>query len=209
MTAPVLAFADYTKPFLLETNVSKDGLLAVLSQKQADRWYHPIAYGSRALTPKDKNYHSTKLEFLALKWGVMEHFKKYLPCQSFLVRMDNNLLTYIMSTPNLDAMGHQWVSALTQFNFELEYQRGCDNMVADMLSQVTTWLDLDTVQSILNEVTLGTAHQAKVHNPAIVEGDHNLEQAICVTAGHTLVQMHVTDWAEAQKEGPMLSAVLI
>ena len=37
MTAPVLAFADYTKPFLLETDVFKDGLGAVLSQKQAER----------------------------------------------------------------------------------------------------------------------------------------------------------------------------
>ena len=49
MTAPILAFADYTKLFLLETDASKDGLGAVLSQKQADRQYHPIAYASRAL----------------------------------------------------------------------------------------------------------------------------------------------------------------
>ena len=103
MTAPVLVFADYTKPFLLETNASKDGLGVVLLQKQADRWYHPIAYGSRALTPHEKNYHSTKLEFLALKWAVTEHFKEYLPYQSFVVWMDKNPLTYIMSTPNLDA----------------------------------------------------------------------------------------------------------
>ena len=78
MTAPVLAFADYTIPFLLETDVSKDGLGAVLSQRQVDREYHPITYGSRALMPHEKNYHSTKLEFLVLKWAVMEHFKEYL-----------------------------------------------------------------------------------------------------------------------------------
>ena len=46
MSAPVLAFADYTKEFLLETNASKEGLGAVLSQKQADGQYHPVAYGS-------------------------------------------------------------------------------------------------------------------------------------------------------------------
>ena len=36
MSAPVLAFANYTKEFLLETDASKEGLGAVLSQKQAD-----------------------------------------------------------------------------------------------------------------------------------------------------------------------------
>ena len=55
LTAPVLAFTDYTKPFLLEMDVSKDALGAVLSQKQVDRWYHPVAYSSRALTPHEKN----------------------------------------------------------------------------------------------------------------------------------------------------------
>ena len=106
MTATVLAFADYTKPFLLETDVYKDGLGAVLSQKHADGQYHPVTYGSRALTPHEKNYHSTKLELLALKWAVTEHFKEYLPYQLFLVRTDINPLTYIMSTPNLDATVH-------------------------------------------------------------------------------------------------------
>ena len=81
MMAPILAFAGYTKPFLLETNASKGELGVVLSQKQADRWYHPIAYGSRALMPHEKNCHSTKLEFFMLKWAVTEHFKEYLPYQ--------------------------------------------------------------------------------------------------------------------------------
>ena len=124
MQSPVLAFTDYTKDFLLETDTSKEGLGAVLSQKQEDGWFHPVAYGSWVLTTHEKNYNSKKLEFLALKWAIMEHFKEYLLHQSFLVGTDNNLLTYIMSTPNLDATGHHWVSALAKYNFWLEYQKG-------------------------------------------------------------------------------------
>ena len=36
MSAAILVFADYTKDFLLKTNASKEGLGAVLSQKQTD-----------------------------------------------------------------------------------------------------------------------------------------------------------------------------
>ena len=106
MSTPVLAFNDYTKQLLLETDASKEGLGAVLSKKQADRQYHLVAYGSQALMAHEKNYHSTKCEFLVLKWAVMEHFKEYLPYQPFLVRTDNNPLTYVMTTPNLDTSGH-------------------------------------------------------------------------------------------------------
>ena len=74
MTAPILTFVDYTKPFLLETDASKEGLGVVLLQKQADGQYHPVTYSSRVLMLHKKNYHSTKLKFLALKWAVTEHF---------------------------------------------------------------------------------------------------------------------------------------
>ena len=100
MSTSILAFAHYTKVFLLKTDTSKEGQGAVLSQKQADGWYHPVAYGSQALTAHEKYYHSTKLEFLVLKWAITEHFKEYLLYQPFLVRTDHNPLTYIMTTPN-------------------------------------------------------------------------------------------------------------
>ena len=77
MSTPILAFADYTKDFLLETDTFKEGLGVVLSKKQVDGQYHPVTYGSQALTAHKKNYHSTKLEFLALKWAITEHFKEY------------------------------------------------------------------------------------------------------------------------------------
>ena len=106
MSSPVLAFTDYTKDLLLKMDASKEGLGAVLSQKQVDGWFHLVAYGSWALTAHKKSYHSTKLEFLALKWAIMEHFKEYLLYQPFLAKTDKNPLTYIMTTPYLNATGH-------------------------------------------------------------------------------------------------------
>ena len=84
-TPPVLVFPDFDKPFLLETDASKEGLGVVLSQKQSNGWYHPVAFRSRSLTPSEKNYHSSKLEFLALKWSMTEHFKEYLMYAPFVV----------------------------------------------------------------------------------------------------------------------------
>ena len=107
MNSPVLAFANYTKDILLKMDTSKEGLGAVLSQKQDNGQFHPVAFGSWAFTTHEKNYHSTKLEFQALKWAITEHFKEYLLYQPFLVKTDNNPLTYIMTTPNLDATSHQ------------------------------------------------------------------------------------------------------
>ena len=171
MNSPVLAFADYTKDFLLETDALKEGLGTVLSQKQEDGRFHPVAYGSWALTMHEKNYHSTKLEFLALKWAITEHFKEYLLYQPFLVKTDNNPLTYIMSTPNLDATGHHWVSTLAKYDFQLEYQKGGDNAAVDALSWVTTHLQPEAVQAILDRVAIGTSQQAKRESPAVIENN--------------------------------------
>ena len=110
MTAPVLTFADFHKPFLLETDTSGNGLGAVLSQKQEDGRYHQVAYASRGLKGGELRYHSSKLEFLALKWMITEQFREYLQYQPFCMKTDNNPLTYVMSTPNLDAVGHHWVA---------------------------------------------------------------------------------------------------
>ena len=151
LMAPVLAFADFKKPFLLETDASIEGLGAVLSQKQDDDHYHPVAYASRGLKGGELKYHSSKLEFLALKWAMTEQFREYLQYQPFLVRTNNNPLTYIMTTPNLDAIGHRWVAAMAGYNSEIEYVRGTDNKVADALSRVGERLDEEAIKELLDQ----------------------------------------------------------
>ena len=99
MTAPVLAFPNFEKEFQLETDASSEGLGAVLSQKQSDGKWHPIAFGSRELKGGEAKYHSSKLEFLALKWAITEQFREYLQYRPFTVLMHNNPLTYIFGFP--------------------------------------------------------------------------------------------------------------
>ena len=160
-SVPILVFPDLDKPFPLEMDASKEGLGVVLSQKQSDRWYHPIAFGICSLTPSEKNYHSSKLEFLALKWSVTEHFKEYLMYTPFVVQTDNNPLTYVLTTPNLDATGHQWVGTLASFQFELEYQKGTDNRATDALSWVPISHSWQTVQSLLEGVIVGASDRGQ------------------------------------------------
>ena len=131
----------------------------------------------------------------------MEHFTEYLLYQPFLVRTDN-LLTYIMSTPNLDATGHRWVRALAKYDFRLEYQKGRDNAAADALSQVTTHLEPEAVQAILDGAVMGASQRAGRENLAMIENNQQLEQEVRVATGRLFAEMHVTDWAAVSKRGP-------
>ena len=113
-----------------------------------------------------------------------------------------------MTTPNLDATGHWWVGVLAKFNFQLEYWKGWDNAVADTLSQITTHLGPEVVQVILDGATIGAPQRAEGEDPAVIEGDQQKGKEVHVTAGWVLVEMHVTNWAAAQKEDPKLAVVL-
>ena len=72
----------------------------------------------------------------------------------FVVRTDNNPLTYIFSSTNLDAAGQRWVAQLASYNFSLEYQKGKDNTVADFLSRLDETLPKEEVQDYLDKIPI-------------------------------------------------------
>ena len=76
-TTPILAYADFAKPFKLHTNASVLGLGAVLYQVH-DGVEKVISYASRSLTKSETKYLVHKLEFLCLKWAITEQFHEYL-----------------------------------------------------------------------------------------------------------------------------------
>ena len=182
LKAPVLAFSDFNKSFFLETDASKLGLRVVLSQKQADSWYHPVAYASQSLTTHEHNYHLMKQEFLALKCAIAKQFYEYLLWKPFMGRTDNNPLTYIMTTPNLDATWHWWVKLLARLTFSIEYQKGHDNAAAYALSWVISKLNAETMKSLLDGVTMGTAERADAHDPVVAKVDEEIHKPLQETA---------------------------
>ena len=190
MMVPVLAFADFEKEFQLEIYASSEGLGAMLSQKQSDGKWHPITFGNCELKGGEAKYHSSKLEFLALKWAITEQFREYLQYQPFTVLTDNNPLTYILMTPNLDALGHRWVAALASYNMTIKYLKGSDNKVANALSRIKTWLDPETVTELLNQAK-GGAPGAETEDIQIIEEDERVDQEVI---------LHVTQLARQDKK---------
>ena len=225
LQAPILAFPDFDKPFLLEMDASGKGLGAVLLQKQSDGQYHPIAYASHITNETEQRYHSNKQEFLALKWAVTEQFHEYLSPygknrNEFVVRMDNNPLTYIFSSANLDAAGQRWVAQLASYNFALEYQKGKDNTVADFLSRLDDCLRTGEVQDYLNKIPYPGV-KAVLDN-AIMPLTDRAEQEVRpnpsnqkagqeVTIGARparLATTNITGWKLEQQEDPVLYQVV-
>ena len=135
-TAPVLAYADFSLPFILEVDASYGGLGAVLSQEQNGK-VRPIAYASRGLRPTERsmsNYSSMKLEFVALKWAMSEKFREYLLGHKCIVFTDNNPLSHL-SSAKLGATEQRWAAQLAAFDFEVRYRSGRSNKNADALSR--------------------------------------------------------------------------
>ena len=214
MMAPVLAFADFQKPFLLETDASSCGLGAMLSQQQDDGKYHLVAYISQELKGGEKKYHSSKLEFLALKWAVTDQFKEYLWYKPFTVCTDNNPLTYMMTTPNLDAIGHRWVAALTGYNMTIEYLKGADNKIADILSQVPQRLDPEAVTVLLNHAWTSDIPQVEADDPRVMEEHQKINEEVILRA-HQMVKQDKRfwnlmnwDWVDTQMQDPVISKVI-
>ena len=115
---PILAYADFKAPFILYTDASGDGLGAALYQNQ-DGQRRVIAYASRSLSTSERNYPAHKLQFLTLKWAITDKFHEYLYGAEFQVFTDNSPLTYILTTAKLDATGHRWVAALSNYTFSI------------------------------------------------------------------------------------------
>ena len=116
-----------------------------------------------------------------------------------MVQTNNNALTYVLTTPNLDTTGHRWVGALALFQFELKYQKGANNGAVDALSWVSISHSQQTVQSLLEGVIVGASDRGDAEaSEGLLEEHEHLSQEARVQAAK-LELMHIVDWEQAQE----------
>lgn len=205
---PVLAYADFSKPFVLHTDASTEGLGAVLYQVQ-DGQEKVIAYASRGLRKSERHYPAHKLEFLCLKWSVTEKFHDYLYGNHFEVCTDNNPLTYVLSSAKLDATGHRWLAALSSFDFKLTYRSGKSNGDADGLSrrpQETTEMFPDVVKAISQAYLVSRDSCPYVETLVITNQSQIVDSEECSPLEST--ELSSVDWAVEQSKDITLSRVI-
>ena len=129
--SPILAYLDFTKPFILHTDASKNALGAVLSQKDDNGMERVICYTSRTTNWHEQNYDSTQLECLAVYWAI-KHFKEYL-FGHFIVITDHKAFSYIFNNKDIYVQYSRWIMNLTGFDFNIIHRAGKKHLNANTL----------------------------------------------------------------------------
>ena len=129
-TALVLKLLDFQKPFTIETDTIGERIGAVLLQDG-----HPIAFLSKALSPKNLGLSAYEKELLALVMAVIK-WKHYLVGYHFAIKTDHESLKYLLDQKLTTALQHKWLTKLLGLDYEIQYKKEVENKVADALSRL-------------------------------------------------------------------------
>jgi hypothetical protein len=134
VAAPILAFPDFSKTFLLDTDACETGIGAVLSQEH-DGLERVVAYASRTLSKAERKYCVTRKELLAVV-TFMRHFRPYLLGHHFILRTDHSSLQWIYSMKEPEGQLARWLEQIQEFDVEVVHRRGKCHQNADALSRL-------------------------------------------------------------------------
>ena len=122
---------DY--PFVLQTDACDEGLGAVLLQN-VEGFDRPIYFISRKLTVREKKYSTIEKENLAIVWAISK-LHDYLYGRSFTVRTDHAPLKWLQENKGKVGRRSRWALFLQSYKFKVEYIKGSENYLADLLSR--------------------------------------------------------------------------
>ena len=137
MTAPVLAYPSFDRPFILCTDASDYAAGAVLEQADDQGRLHPISFYSRIFDCAQRNYSTSERECLALVEAI-KHYDYYLAYSHFVVYTDHRALEALKNPRNQIAsrrLSH-WQIMLQYCDCLIHHRPGKLQTVPDALTRM-------------------------------------------------------------------------
>ena len=168
--APVLALPRFDLPFVVETDACKEGIGAVSMQEG-----RPLAYISRHLKGKQLNLSIYEKELLAVVFAVQK-WRHYLLTNHFVIKTDQRSLKYFLEQRLNTPIQQQWLPKLLEFDYEIQYKQGKDNVAADALSRVEGAEILHMAMSVLDCDLLTKIQEAYATDNQVMETIEKLKK---------------------------------
>ncbi|UYV72300.1 hypothetical protein LAZ67_9002523 [Cordylochernes scorpioides] len=133
----VLALFCPKLPTVITTDASHSGIGCVVSQLSEKREERIVACASRTLSDAERKYSIVEKEALACVWAC-EKFRRWVWGLKFTLRTDQSSLTTLLTTKGNDRAGlriARWSARLMNFDYNIEYKKGRDNVLPDYLSR--------------------------------------------------------------------------
>lgn len=145
-TAPVLATAEYDKPFIVETDASQNAVAGVISQMKGNV-RHPIAYASRTLSKAERKYTVTEKELLAVLFALQK-FRAYIEGTTFEVYTDHASLAWLHNLKDPVGRLARWAIKISQFDMIIKHRPASKMVFPDYLSRDVPGLNVLGVQEL-------------------------------------------------------------
>ena len=133
VSTPIVVAPDWDLLFALMCDASDYAIGAMLGQKR-EKIFQVIHYASRTLNDAQLNYATTEKEILATVFAF-EKFRPYLIGNKVIVHTDHSAIKYLMTKKDAKPRLIR-VLLLQEFDLEIKYKKGTENLVSDHLSQL-------------------------------------------------------------------------
>lgn len=130
----IIKYPDFERPFFLATDASGTHVGAELYQIDDEDRHCTIGFTSRTLNAAERNYYTTERELLAIVFGCKK-YRNYILGHTTHLLTDHQALTFLNSCRLLNGRLMRWSIQLQEFNLQIKYIMGKDNIGADTLTR--------------------------------------------------------------------------
>ena len=135
---PLLSFPDPNLPYTLYTDASDKCIGACLTQTMIyndEKVERPIYYLSHRLSDTQTRWSTIEKEAYAIYYSLQK-LDHYLHNAEFVIKCDHRPLKYLLDSPMQNKKISLWALSIAGYNCKIEFLKGTDNSVADLLSRV-------------------------------------------------------------------------